>query len=218
VILLWKPRKNDFRPSLVSCVLKIREKMIKRKIERFIELDCLLPDIQFDFRKGKFCEDCLVLINLEIYKAFIMSECVRAVFLDIKTAYDNPFILFNLVNDVKISKGYKMFIRNHLLDYCLIEIYKSNFKEKIWNSLIESFNKVNSWLLSINLELSIPKTQFIVFNRMRNKTFPDILKVVKLRRLNKVKYLGLLLDSGLRGIEYIRFLKIKVSIYLNILK
>jgi len=44
-----------------------------KKKNRKIELDCLLPDIQFGFKKGKSCEDCLALINLKIYKAFIMG-------------------------------------------------------------------------------------------------------------------------------------------------
>jgi len=81
--------------------------------------------------------------------------------------------------------------------------------------LIESFNKVNLWLISI---IWIPKTQFIVFNRMRKKIFPDSIEVTggKLRRLNTVKYLGLLFDSGLRWVEHIRSLKIKVSKYSNI--
>jgi len=50
-----------------------------------------------------------------------------ATFLDIKAAYDNvnPSILFNVVNDLKIPKGYKLFIQN-LIDYRFINIYESN--------------------------------------------------------------------------------------------
>jgi len=90
--------KEDFRPiSLASCVLKILERLVKRRFERFVEMDYLIPDSQFGFRKGRSCENCLAILNLEIYNSFIKGEYVGAIFLDIKSAYDNvsPSILFN---------------------------------------------------------------------------------------------------------------------------
>jgi len=38
IILLQKPSKKDFRPiALASCILKLLERIIKRRLERFIE-------------------------------------------------------------------------------------------------------------------------------------------------------------------------------------
>jgi len=70
------------------------------------------------------------------------------------------------------------------------------------------------------LELSVPKTQFIIFNRARKRIIPDHLEVSRgsIIRLNSVKYLGIKLDAGLRWHEHIIYLKTKVSEYLNILK
>jgi len=83
-----------------------------------------------------------------------------------------------------------------------------------------SFNNVNNWLTMMGLELSIPKTQFIVFHRSKNLVFPDNLRVIggTIQRSNSAKYLGVILDSGLRWLEHIKMLKVKSSKYLNILK
>jgi len=57
VILLKKPSKEEYRPiSLASCVLKVLERLVKRKLERYIEMDCLIPESQYGFRKGKSCD------------------------------------------------------------------------------------------------------------------------------------------------------------------
>jgi len=96
--------KNDFRPiALSSCVLKLFEKLIKSRLERFIELDMLLPGTQYDFRKGKSYDDCIALLVLEIHKEYINYDPVEVLFLDIKGAYDNinSSILFNIINPSK---------------------------------------------------------------------------------------------------------------------
>jgi len=103
------------------------EKRIKRRLERYNELEYLLPDIQYGFRRGKSYDDCLALTNLEIYKAFIMDDWLGTLFLDLKAAYDNvdPSILFNIINNLRIPIGYKIFIKN-LLNYRFIDIYESS--------------------------------------------------------------------------------------------
>jgi len=131
VILLQKPTKEDFRPiSLAPCLLKVLERLVKKKLEKFIELDYLIPDSQWGFRKGRSCEDCLAILNLNIYNSFIKGELLGAIFLDIKSAYDNvsPTILFKFIeiwiNSLKIPWGYKRFLRELLSDRS-IEIYES---------------------------------------------------------------------------------------------
>jgi len=90
IILLQKSSKKNFRLiALASCVLKVLERIMKRRLERFCELDYLFPESQFGFRKGRSCEDCLSLLNLEIHKSFFCKGNLGALFLDIKAAYDN---------------------------------------------------------------------------------------------------------------------------------
>jgi len=132
IILLPKPNKLDFRPiALSSCVLKFLEKMIKFRLERFVELDLLFPPAQFGFRKDRSCEDCTYLL-LEVYKDYINHDPMGAFFLDIKGAYDyiNPSILFDMVNSIRIPPQYKHFIRN-LISHRYIKFYESG---RIFNS------------------------------------------------------------------------------------
>jgi len=106
IILLPKLNKVEFRPiALSSYILKLLEKLIKARLNRFVELDLLLPPSQFGFLKGKSCDDCLSILMLEVHKDFINRDTVSALFLDIKGAYDNvkPGILFDIINSMKIA-------------------------------------------------------------------------------------------------------------------
>jgi len=124
--LFPKSNKRDFRPIVLSsCVLKLLDKLIKSRLNRFVELDLLLPPSQFGFRKGTSCDDCLSILILEAYRGFINHDPVGALFLDMKGAYDNvkPNILFNIVNSIRIPVAYMGFIRN------LISPRSANFYE-----------------------------------------------------------------------------------------
>jgi len=126
IVLISKPSKVDFRPiALSSCILKILEKLIKSRFERFIELDLILPISQYGFRKGRTCDDCKTLLLLEIYRGFITHNPVGVLFLDIKGAYDNvnSCMLFDIVNNLKIPSHYKNFIRN-LIDHRQVNFYE----------------------------------------------------------------------------------------------
>lgn len=112
--------------SLTSCTLKLLEKLIKIRLDRFIELELILPNSQYGFRCGKSCGHCLALLNLEIYRAFTRKQTTGAIFLDIESAYDKVdlFILFRILNTVKIPSGYKIFLSN-FLSYRFVNFYES---------------------------------------------------------------------------------------------
>jgi len=276
IVLLPKPNKVDFRPiPLSSCVLKLFEKLIKSRLERFIELDLLLPVSQYGFRKGKSCGDYVVLLLLEIYRGFITHNPVGALFLDIKGAYDNVIscILFDTINNLKIPSHYKNFIRN-LIAYRQVNFYEKGFYHgsrilyrglpqgsslspilfnlyikdilkhipydcktiqfaddivitcsykdinKIINSLQTGFNRIQEWLCSLGLELSLAKTQFVLFSRSRSVCTPVTLKVNSdtISSVSRVKYLGIILDAELRWSEHIKLLRSRALKYINILK
>lgn len=113
--------------SLMSCVLKLLEKLIKIRLERFIELELVLPNSQYGFRSGRSCDHCLALLNLEIYRTFTRNQATGAIFLDIASAYDNvdPFILFHSLNSMNIPSGYKFFLKNFLSPRT-VNFYESN--------------------------------------------------------------------------------------------
>jgi len=126
-------------------------------------------------------------------------------------------LLFNLyMKDIlfRVSHNCKVIqFADDIVIYC-----QSKSSDNIYSSLAEAFNSVNSWLLTLNLELSIHKTQFVVFNRLRKRPLPERLVIgdYSINRLSSAKYLGIKLDAG--WIEHTEFLKFKIAKYLNILK
>lgn len=276
IVLIPKAYKKDFRPIiLASCVLKLLEKLIKPRLERYVEMDYLLRNSQYGFRKERSCNDCLAVINLNVYKAFSGRSYVGGLFVDIKSAYDNvdPKRLFDLIDTFKIPIGYKWFVRN-LISPRNANFFKSGLffssrclrkglpqgvvsspllfnlyvkdilyyiphncqtiqfaddiailcqdpkAEHITQSLSLAFMRLNDWLSSINLEISIPKTQFIIFNRTKSQLPPNGLQVGDdyIPSKNSIKYLGIILDASLRWLPHIKNLREKTAIFTNILK
>jgi len=276
VILIQKPDGVNFRPTaLSSCVLKLLEKMIKNRLERYVECNRVLPDFQFGFRRGKSCEDCLSLLFLDIYRGFARRDFVRAIFLDIKAAYDNvdPGILFDAINSFNIPRYYKKFIMNLIsprfasffegknfygqrtlyrgllqgsaISPILFNIYTSGVSScipaqcraiqfaddivvvcsdsdigKTVRYLGIAFDKISTWLLSLGLEVSTTKTKFMIFHRSRNRKLPRSIAVSSgvLPVCYQVKYLGMIIDPGLRWQDHIQFLCSRSAKYMNILK
>jgi len=81
-------KKNSDLLRYLIVFLSYLRNLLKTKLERFVELDFLLPGHQYGFRKGRSCDDCITLLLLEIYKGFINHDLVGVLLLDIKGAYD----------------------------------------------------------------------------------------------------------------------------------
>lgn len=253
--------------------------MIARRFTRFCELEILIPLSQFGFRRGRSCEDCLSVLNLNIYKAFLKNKCLGALFLDIQGAYDNvlPQILFNKLNNFRIPSGYKKFFINFLssrtlkfyfagkficqrvtskglpqgsvLSPLLFNVYINDClfhvpyncvsiqfaddvvifardedpSNSLWN-LRAAFLSFFKWLNDIGLAVSVEKTQLIVFHRKRLSNLPDTIFFddspfsLSFKIKSKIKYLGLIMDSGLRWHYHIKEVTNKINMFTNILK
>lgn len=98
VLPILKPNKNPSEPSsyrpiaLSPVITKLAEHLVKNRLEWFIENKNLLSKSQFGFRKGKSTYDNIGILMSDIRLAFSKNESVVAVFLDIKSAYDNVSI------------------------------------------------------------------------------------------------------------------------------
>ena len=94
VIAIQKPGKpvsdhNSYRPiSMLSCIRKLLEKMILRRLDHWAEANQLLSPTQYGFRRGKETNDCLALLATEMDIAFGQKQQMTSVFLDIKGAFD----------------------------------------------------------------------------------------------------------------------------------
>ncbi|XP_030754483.1 uncharacterized protein LOC115881211 [Sitophilus oryzae] len=95
IINILKPNKNpllaeSYRPIMLSsCGCKILEIMIKNRLEWTLENRLTFYNEQCGFRKGRGIYDNIAYLTTYIFEAFLSSQSVIAVFLDIKAAYDN---------------------------------------------------------------------------------------------------------------------------------
>lgn len=95
LIPILKPDKeinNEdlYRPiALTSCVSKIFEKLIKHRLEFYIESNSILPSNQFGFRRGLSARESLSHLFLDIHSARNNNNHLICIFIDIEGAFNN---------------------------------------------------------------------------------------------------------------------------------
>jgi len=120
VILIPKLDAHSYRPiSLLSCLLKLMEKMVYNHLQWHVESQHIIPDVQFGFRPDRSCTDCLVIFSCDVYNGFAHNSPI-AVFLDIKS-FDNviPNILIQELANIGVPARIRMFIYNLISDRSL---------------------------------------------------------------------------------------------------
>ena len=97
IIPIAKPEKDrslssSYRPiSLTSCLCKIMERMVNRRLLWLLEQRNLLTNTQCGFRKHRSTLDHLVSISTRISNSFVLQEHLVAVFFDLGKAYDTTW-------------------------------------------------------------------------------------------------------------------------------
>ncbi|GBN05245.1 putative RNA-directed DNA polymerase from transposon BS [Araneus ventricosus] len=93
IIPIPKPGKDATNPSnyrpiaLTSCLCKILEKMINRRLIHFLETKNLLHSFQSGFRKGRSTLDNILALETDIRLAFLQRKHLIAIYFDIEKAY-----------------------------------------------------------------------------------------------------------------------------------
>ena len=86
-----KPRNscNSYRPiALSSCVFKTYERLIKVRLEIWLERNKKLSCTQFGFRKGKSLYEAVGHLVTDITGAFSRNSTITSLFLDVQGAYE----------------------------------------------------------------------------------------------------------------------------------
>lgn len=107
IIPILKPGKDpnspdSYRPiSLLSCILKIFERLIRQRLEWWLLSNNFLPFNQFGFRKGYGTVDAVLTLTTDIQMCYSRNNYLCALFLDIQGAYEsvNLKILENKLAD-----------------------------------------------------------------------------------------------------------------------
>ena len=86
-----KPKKDptSYRPiSLTPHLGKVYERIIKTRLESFLEKHNIIPVCQAGFRKGRSCTDHIVKLTAHMRKAISAKRTLLATFFDVKRAFD----------------------------------------------------------------------------------------------------------------------------------
>lgn len=95
VVPILKPGKpinvcNSYRPlSLLTCKLKLLERMIKGRMEWWIDKNQLSKDFQYGFKKGLSTHHAAGKLIIDIFQCYTRNNYLGAIFLDIENAYNN---------------------------------------------------------------------------------------------------------------------------------
>ena len=93
--MLIKPDKppsqtTSYRPiSLLSAIMKLFERIIKKRLRKHLEDNGFFSKYQSGFRKSKLTNDHLFCLSQTIMESFNRGEHVIAAFLDVEKAFDN---------------------------------------------------------------------------------------------------------------------------------
>jgi hypothetical protein len=155
VIPILKPGKDpnepkSYRPiSLTSCMCKVMEKIINRRLQHIIESRRLLPETQFGFRRNKSTTDVLITLENHIMDGIAKREYTALLFLDISKAYNTcwRFGILRKLKQWKIDGRMLKFISNFMSNRKL-EVAVGNHYSK--TNLIEN-GVVQGAVLSVTL-------------------------------------------------------------------
>ena len=105
-----KPKKDpkSYRPiALTPHVSKLYERLVKNRLEFFLENNNLIPKCQSGFRRGRSCTENLVKFSSHVKRAMMRRRPVLATFYDIKRAYDTVWHkkLLQKLYDIGVSQN-----------------------------------------------------------------------------------------------------------------
>lgn len=79
----------NYRPiSLISSIAKIIEKILKRRITKFLDKHKIISNHQYGFREGRSTEDAILKLTSHLYKALDSKTPALCIFVDLSKAFD----------------------------------------------------------------------------------------------------------------------------------
>ena len=118
----WCPNPSNYHPiALISCLSKVFESLLNRKIHRHLFAHNLLSDRQYGFQSGLFTGDLLAFLTDSWSSSFGSFSENFAVALDIWKAFDSVWHKA-LISNLSIYPSLSSFISNFLSDHSIAAV------------------------------------------------------------------------------------------------
>ena len=127
---------NSYRPiALTSCVCKLLERILNKRLVWFLETKGLLYKGQSGFRRGRSTIDSLVTLETEVHNAMVKNKYLVSVFFDLEKAYDTcwKYIIMKELHSFGLKGKLPIFISDFLKD--------RKFRVKVGNTLSDVYNQ-----------------------------------------------------------------------------
>jgi exonuclease III len=117
---------NKYRPiSLTSCIGKLTERIIKKRLISFLETNGLITKQQSGFRKNRSTQDNILFITQKISECLARKKKCLSIFFDITKAFDKVW------HEALIYKMIQMKIPKYLVAWVQSFLEDRKFKVKI---------------------------------------------------------------------------------------
>ena len=156
---------SSYRPiALISCLSKILEKILNKRLMWFLEKNNLIDRHQCGFRQGRSTTDHLTRLTSDIQEALVNNKYHISIFLDLEKAYDSCWkqVIFNQLMKFNVKGHLAFYIQNFLENRSIKVKLGNHFSEKFHLDLgvpQGSSLSVTLFLIAINTILDyIPKS------------------------------------------------------------
>ena len=141
IIPIPKPNKDhteptNYRPiALTSCVCKVLERIINKRLVWYLETNNLISRYQSGFRKNRSTNDQLVRFETFIRNAFIRKQHVVAIFFDLEKAYDTTW-KYGIMKDL-----HDIGLRGHLPQFISNFLSNRSFNVRVGSTLSDTYEQ-----------------------------------------------------------------------------
>ena len=182
IIPIPKPGKDhtnptNYRPiALTSCLGKLMEKIINKRLIEFLESNRLLSPFQCGFRKNRATIDHLIRLDTYIKKAFADNKVTIGVFFDLAKAYDTTW-RYGILKDIN-DIGMKGELPKYVVEFLKERRFRVAVGSAISEEKLQEAGIPQGCILSVTLfAIKINSISSIIPQQIHQSLFVDDVQI-----------------------------------------